>query len=47
MKKKRQKKTLGAMGAGRVLWAVSPVTRVKPNKKGKGSYKRQDARRVD
>lgn len=43
---KKRKKTIGKMTKCREMWHIKPVTRVVKNKKGKGSYNRQAAKRV-
>lgn len=41
-----KKKTIGEMTKSRQMWQIKPVTRIVRNKKGKGSYNRQVAKKV-
>ncbi|MEK3956076.1 MULTISPECIES: hypothetical protein [unclassified Psychrobacillus] len=40
----KKRKTIGTLGWGRTEWTISPVTKVKKNLKGKGSYTRKNAK---
>ncbi|MFE8701020.1 hypothetical protein ACFYKX_10365 [Cytobacillus sp. FJAT-54145] len=46
MKNQKKKSTIGEMSNSRLMWAINPTNRIKPSKKGKGSYNRKDAKRV-
>lgn len=46
MKKNQKKKTIGEMCNTRQVWAISPLTQVVKNRKGKGSYNRQATKKV-
>lgn len=37
---KNKRKTIGKMSKTRMMWEINPQTRIKQNKKGKGSYNR-------
>lgn len=41
-----KKKTIGEMTKSRQMWQIKPVTRIVRNKKGKGSYNRQAAKKM-
>lgn len=45
-KKTKKNKTIGEMTNSRMMWAIKPNTRIVQNKKGKGSYNRQKAKKV-
>ncbi|WP_147554199.1 alternative ribosome rescue factor ArfA [Bacillus testis] len=42
--KKKKAKSIGQMTASRRTWGFDSSTRVKQNKKGKGSYSRKNAK---
>jgi len=46
MKQKKTSLTIGEQCNSRVMWHISPIPRIKENKKGKGSYNRKQSKKI-